>query len=869
LTAVDGLLERESELAELDELLGAAVAGDGRLVLVYGEAGIGKTALLRHFCDDARSRARVLWGTCDALLTPRPFAPLLEISRAVGGSLDRELAGDAGPYDVAIAFEADLRRNAPSVVVLDDMHLADEATLDVLRLVGRRIGELAVLLVVSHRDDVLDRFDPLRVVLGDVASAAPVARVQPQRLSRAALTPLAAAHGVLPDELHRRTEGNPFYVTEVLASGNGHVPETVRDAVLARAARLQPGARRLLDAVAITAPRCELGLLRGLAGDDVGALSDAVASGIVADADGAIAFRHDLARRAIEESIGAQRTETLHRAALELLRDPVDGEPDVARLAHHAEAIGDGDLVLEFAPLAAARAAQRGAHREAAAHYRRTLPFVDRLALQERAALLAAAAAEFIVVVDFETGLSAQRAVIDAYRQLGDPVREGAATSVLAQTLWFAGRFHEALPVADAAIALLDPHPGPELVAARCTMVRLSFDAEDVAAAQRWARLADELATELGDEVSRAAALEVVGTLQYAQGDPAGLAKLEAALATARRLELPGLPVWICVVVAHVGDRIRDHDTVERFVAAGLDHCAFDDDDVWRYYLLSLRAKALLARGDWEQAQRAAEVCLGDLCVPAQISALTTIGLVRARRGEPGVWELLDEALELATPSHVIHWSAVVAAARAEAAWLEGRLGDAAAATEPAYADGAAGTPWEACLTYWQALAGLDVAAPRGGEPAFRLALEGDSTAAARRWRELGCPYEAALAALAGDDEQALRDALEELERLGADPAARLATTRLRAIGARGVARGPRIATLANPAQLTARELEVLELLSAGLRNAEIAQRLVVSERTVDHHVSAILRKLGVANRVQAAAEAARLGIGEPEPAQR
>ena len=130
-------------------------------------------------------------------------------------------------------------------------------------------------------------------------------------------------------------------------------------------------------------------------------------------------------------------------------------------------------------------------------------------------------------------------------------------------------------------------------------------------------------------------------------------------------------------------------------------------------------------------------------------------------------------------------------------------------------------------------------------------------------WRAIGCPYEAALALADADEEDALRRALDELQQLEARPAAARVIRRLRELGARGLPRGPHPATRRNAGGLTPREQQVLELVAEGLRNTEIAERLVLSTRTVDHHVQAIIRKLGVRTRVEASAAAIRLGLAE------
>ena len=260
-----------------------------------------------------------------------------------------------------------LDADPPAIVVLEDVHLADEATLDVLRLLGGRAASVPALVVATYRDDALDRWHPLRLVLGEIAGGAPPVRIRLQRLSSEAVAEMAAEDRMLSEELYLKTAGNPFFVAEALASGEGQIPETVRDAVLGRAARLSADARRLLDALAVAGRRSELALLSGLAQKDLDSLEEAIASGMVVEEHGALAFRHELARLAIEESIPAHQRESLHRRALELLSRSEDGVADPARLAHHAEALGDGVLVLEFAPLAAAQASRLGAHREAAA----------------------------------------------------------------------------------------------------------------------------------------------------------------------------------------------------------------------------------------------------------------------------------------------------------------------------------------------------------------------------------------------------------------------------------------------------------------------------------------------------------------------
>src|SRR5438034_2437993 len=214
-----GLLEREHELMSLAAALAGVREGEhGRLVLLCGEAGVGKTALVQSFRASHEEGVRLLWGGCDPLFTPRPLGPLVDIARTTENGLGELIRGGAKPYELADALIDELQGPMATVLVLEDVHWADEATLDVLRLVGRRLQSAPALVVATYRDDELGRAHPLRIVLGDLATS-PVERIKLAPLSSEAVALLASTHRVDGEELYRRTGGNPFFVTEVLASG--------------------------------------------------------------------------------------------------------------------------------------------------------------------------------------------------------------------------------------------------------------------------------------------------------------------------------------------------------------------------------------------------------------------------------------------------------------------------------------------------------------------------------------------------------------------------------------------------------------------------------------------------------------------------
>ena len=850
------LLEREAALLEFDALLADAARGVGRLVLVGGEAGVGKSSLVRAFSERVRTRSRLLEGSCDALTTPRPLGPFVDmagtslftgLARAEQLARCRALLSDAGA--------------ATTVAIVEDLHWADEATLDAVRFVARRLIGMHTLLLVTYRDDEVPPGHPTRTLIGDVSGFPGVTRMAVGPLSRAAVTRLAAPAGVDADQLYESTGGNAFFVTEVLAAGGG-VPATVRDAVLARAARLTTSGRRAVEVAAIMGFRSERDLLASLAPEGI---DEVVERGMLrADGDW-LEFRHEIARVTVVEAILPGRARSFHGQLVQALVARAVDRRDPGRLAHHAEAAGLGEEAHRYALLAADAARHAGAHREAAEQLGRALRSNTPIVPGRRAQLLDELGMELHFTGRVAESVDARAEAAETWRALGDRRRESVSRSNLAASLFGVGRNAEAKRTSEAAVALLADDDCAERVVVQARLAYHHMLERENERAVLVGGQAIESARRWSTDEALALAENAVGSALILLGDPGGRDHLERSLALAQASGNERGTADAFVNLGSALGEMYELDLAEPYLQEGIEYCQRRDLDHSRLYCTAWLAVVRMLKGRWTEATDLAEGVLSfpSSSVISQIMALFVLSRVRTRRGDPDAWIALDHALALAIPTGTLQRLGPVRAARAEAAWLGGDHARAVNEAEAAMAMALEHRhPWHSGeLAHWLRAGGQTCELPPWTAAPWRAQIAGDYAAAATSWTALGCPYEAARALAHSGDEGELRRALAEFERLGARPLAQMTARRLRGMGARDVPRGPRLATRENAAGLTEREVEVVGLIAGGLQNGEIAARLSLSTRTVDHHVAALLRKLDAHTRGEAAARAVDLGL--------
>lgn len=865
--------ERDAPMRQLRQAFDRAQHGDGQCALVLGEAGIGKTTLLRAFVDDLPAGPRILRGACEDLAIAEPLGPLWDLAREAGWRLDSDLAAPGGRLAVfSEALSSISEHPEPTLILVEDLHWADVATVDFLRFLARRLDGRRLLLILTARSDDQRGRANIRQALAGV-SPDRISRIDLKRLSQDAVAKLSQGTGADVAKVFAATNGNPFYVSAVLKSGLSEVPSSVEDAVLARLEDLGPISRELAGAAAVFPRRAEIGFLRKMIGDSDAdaAIEDCTRNGLLELQEDYLAFRHEIARQAVERNLSPTVRRRLHLQCLELLTaDGSVGTP--ARRLHHARQIGDTATLGQLAPSAAVEALEVGAVREACEYFALALQYGTPAGQLEKAELLEKAAWANYLMGASTRSLELQASALEIWQELGEVLREGDAYRKLSRYHWFASSVVKARELAETAVRALANHRGPELAMALSTKSQLLMLDKTFSQVAEPAEAAIAMAREFDRPDIVAHALNNLGQSLALTDPDTGRRMLWESIEIALRLDHLDNVARGYTNLAFFEMDLLNLAEAERVIRIGIDYSAEHELDGFAQYLTGGLAWILIRLGRWPEADRLnsagsflnlrSDESFQSIYELHTFTGACAIQWLAARRGEPVPAPVTGFISEFISNADELQRLTVHAASLAELAWLGREDRDVALLALRRVVDRAENVALVPDSALW--LHRIDPASPLGplGDlaPCYRLEIEGDWAGAAQAWLALGAPFDAAMALSTGDPAARIQ-AVALLEGLGATATAERLRTDLRRDGIAMVPTGPRASTRQNPMGLTNRQLDVLRALNDGLSNADIAERLFVSPKTVDHHVSAILAKLDVATRGEAAALARKLDI--------
>jgi ATP/maltotriose-dependent transcriptional regulator MalT len=855
----------------MTEAARAASDSKGSILLLFGEAGIGKTSLLEAFREDISSACQVYWGGCDALYTPRPFGPLHDMGSDLGPAVENLLSGSASAPDVLAAILRKLEHaKKGSVFVFEDVHWADHATLDVLKALGRRISMTNALLILSYRDDEVDPRHPLSQVLGDLPQAS-ITRIGLSPLTEGAIRRLDKHEIYDPATLREITGGNPFFVTELLASqqrASDPLPASVTDSVNARLNRLSEKERTFLEKVSVTPAPVHRALLQALFGEDGELLAMACVGRnlLVEDSRGLLRFRHELARLATMARLSPFQRQAAHREMFSVLNSDGMSTP-IDTLVHHAAGALLSQDVLRIAPDAARIAAAFGAHRQAADHLATALRFVDDAEPELAAELHEQWAYEAGLALQIdEDVIEARRHAITLWRALDRPEKVGDNLRWLSRLHWYRGEAAEAERFAREAVRVLETvEPTPERAMAYSFQSQLYMLNDRMEESIEWGQKALELAETLGETEVKIHALNNVGTAKAFRSDSTGVEMLNESLRLALEHGFHEHAARVYTNLSCYAVEYRDFALADRVINEGVAFDTKHDLDSWTYYLVGVLAQYRAEQGRLKDAIMIARgvLALDRLTLLMRLPAKLALARALTRLGSPDAPAMLKEALEDAIATEEAQYIVP-----ARLAWLEyAFLSDNAPTMQTHLTaldriDPILIHPWhDGERLVWAHRAG---AKTRGSDMEtipvpFCLELDGDIKGAMETWSALNSPCAAALTCLSNAE-------IAPVEYLGQ---ALSITMPIKAEGiidkTRQLAahfqvlhqmpkkrRGPYKASKDHPLGLTQKEQDVLKIMLTGATNEEISNQLGRSRRTIEHHVSSLLSKLNVANRMEA-----------------
>ena len=861
------LIERDGFLRSLETTFERVTNGEGHCVLLSGEAGIGKTSLIKTFYKEKKSNCKIYQGTCDALFTPRPLAPIYDIIWQIQkDTKENELYN----VDRALLFNQlfhGLEQQKKSVIIIiEDIHWADEATLDFIKFFARRIGRIHCLFILSYRDNEILDYHPLRNVLGQLPSDS-LTRLQLQPLSRQAVEKMAEERGYKGEDVFSISGGNPFYVTEILASYSPGVPENIKDAILSVYHKQENGTKNAWEMCSVIPEGLEINRFAKIKSTWDVEMDHCFALQIIVVKKDRVVFKHELYRRTIEGSLSPFKRIALNKKMLELFLGSFEAEGEIERIVHYAKNANENKLVVKYAPIAARQAACVGAHIEASKLFLTAIEYSDGNDEDQMVELYESYAYECYLTNQTKDAIIYQGKALKIWQKKNGVERAGHSLSFLSRLWWFDGNRQEAEKYGRQAIEILGSQPASKAKAmAYSNMSQLKMLSDETAECIEWGNKAIDMAKEIKDDEILSHAMNNVGTILWKNKSSIekGKEMLFESLDIALRNSFHEHAARSYSNIGSIYLLFKEYELAKQVLEEGINYCEERNLDASKNYKLYAKARMFFETGDWQQASLIIENLLLN---PSQLgsvktTALALLAIIKIRKGEEDALVYLNQAKLLAMKTKEHGRIIPIVTAELEYEWLTGkqRITEDELKLSIELVQRVDNNILNNEFAFWlQKVRKKEIDLPQLYQP-YKLLKEGKIRSAAVFWETIGCPYEKAFALFAGNEDD-MKNALLIFQQIGAEAVYEKIKMEMRAAGIKKIPRGLRESTKNNPAQLTNRELDVLQLLQKGIQNKEIAGALFISPKTADHHISNILFKLDVKSRSKAVAEAVRLGI--------
>ena len=862
------LIEREGFVNLLQAKLDNVTKGEGHCIFITGEAGIGKTSLVKEFCKSQPSRYKVYHGACDALFTPRPLAPLYDIIWQVNNELSPRSHSLDERFSLFTHFYRELsQQSEPVIIVFEDLHWADEATLDFIKFFARRITQIRCLFLLTYRDEEVNSHHPLKNMLGQLPNDC-FTRMPLTHFSRSVVDKMAAEKGYNGEDVYSLSGGNPFYVTEILSNYSLGMPDSIKDSILSAFNRTTDRTRDVWELLSVLPAGLETKYLEHFAPLFAADIENCLNLKILFIDGKHIYFKHELFRRTIENSLSPLKRVALNKKVLDLLKDRFEQDEEVERIIHHAKNANEYETIVQYAPLAAAQAAAVGAHTESSRLYRSAIEYYQGNEPEVLIRFYEAYSYECYLINEIEDAIIYTGKAFQLWKQKIDSAeRMGNSLRFLSRLWWLAGNRHHAVDYALQAIDVLRPQPASAAKAmafSNMSHLKMLFDEYDESIS--WGQQAIALAQELGDEETLSHALNNVGALHMLREETENLGReeLEQSLSIALKKGLHEHAARAYSNLVRDASRLRNFNYALEKTNEGIQYCEERDLESWRANMLTFKAGILLETGNWSEAYNIVcdQLKTSSNQPAVNIEARVIKATIDMRTGKGDPLPQLLEAAERAFATKECQYIVPTVTSIFQFEWITGNK---------VISQGQLQQALESMKHSLNRIDNLEFAfwlckarqhrLPAGDHYAgFDIGSVEKVRKAAAHWEKLHCKFAQAITLYEGDEEDK-REAVALLQQLGAESVLEKMKLDMRSAGIKKIPRGIRKSTQANPAQLTARELDILALLKDALQNKEIAAKLFISAKTVDHHISSILYKLEAKSRNKAVQEATRLGI--------